>query len=68
MNFGSFGRLSGVIDSSYRDFVTPKNEGRLVTVRGKGRGKKQSVQGSPVVVHLSNTHTVLDTIGGTYQG
>jgi len=28
----------GVIDSRYRDFVTPNNEGGCVTVRGKGRG------------------------------
>ena len=48
-----------VIDRSFRDVVTPKNEDRWVTVRGAGR--KQSVQGSPVVVPLSNKYTVLDT-------
>ena len=51
-----------VIDRSYGDVVTPRNEGRWVTVRR--RGKKQSVQGSPAVVHLDNKYTILDTVGG----
>jgi len=59
----------GVTDSSHRHFVTPKNEGRWVTVRGKGRGKKLSVQGSPVVVRLSNIYIPFSIqLGGTYQG
>ena len=53
----------GVIDSSYREVVTPKNEASWVTVR-RGEGRKQSVQGSPVVVPLQNKYTVLDTVGG----
>jgi len=51
-----------VIDRSYQDVVTPRREGSWVTVRGKGR--KQPVQGSPVVVSLNNRYTVLDTVGG----
>ena len=51
-----------VIDRSFRDVVTPKNEDRWVTVRGAGR--KQSVQGSPVVVPLGNKYSALDTVEG----
>jgi len=51
-----------VIERSYRDIVTPKNEGSLVTVRSR-KGKKQSVQGSPTVVPLNNKYTILDTVG-----
>eukprot|EP00061_Rhincodon_typus_P002405 g17473.t1 len=45
------------IETSYRGIVTPKNEGSWVTVK-KGKGRKQSVQGSPVVVPLNNKYTV----------
>lgn len=50
------------IDRSFRDAVTPRTENRWVTVRGAGR--KQSVQGSPVVVPLSNKYSALDTVEG----
>eukprot|EP00061_Rhincodon_typus_P001350 g14545.t1 len=45
-----------VIEMSYRDRVTPKNEGSWVTV-------KERKQGSPVVVPLNNKYAVLDTAG-----
>ena len=52
----------GVIDRSFREVATPKTGDRWVTVRGNG--KKQSVQGPPAVVPLSNKYTALDTCGG----
>ena len=51
-----------VINRSFRDVVTLRNEDRWVTVRGAGR--KQSVQGSPVVVPLGNKYSALDTVEG----
>jgi len=62
MNFGSFGMQRGVIDRSFREVATPKITDGWVTVRGTGR--KQSVQGSPAVLPLSNKYTVLDTCEG----
>jgi len=50
------------IDKSFRDIVTPGMENRWVTVRGAER--KRSVQGSPVVVPLSNKYSALDTAEG----
>jgi len=57
-----------VIDRSFRDVVTPKNEDRWVTMRGAQR-KHSLLTGSPVFLSLCNKYTVLDTGGGgTYQG
>eukprot|EP00061_Rhincodon_typus_P001640 g15357.t1 len=47
-----------VTETSYKDIVTPKNESSWVTVR-KAKGRKQSVQGSPVVIPLNNKYTVV---------
>jgi len=51
-----------VIDRSFREITTQKIIDRWVTKRGIG--KKQSVQGSPVVVPLSNKYTPLDACEG----
>ena len=48
-----------VIDNSYREVTTPKSLGGWVTKRKTG--KKQTVQGSPVGVTLSNRYSLLDT-------
>jgi len=55
-----------VIDRSFREVVTPKIGDSWVTVRGAGR--KQSVQGPPAVVPLSNKFTALATCGGDLPG
>ncbi|XP_078056734.1 uncharacterized protein LOC144480983 [Mustelus asterias] len=49
-----------VIDKSYREVHTPRNEDTWVTVR---KDKKQTVQRSPVAVPLYNKYTVLDPVG-----
>eukprot|EP00061_Rhincodon_typus_P000947 g13257.t1 len=55
----------GVIERSYREVVTLKvqEKGSWVTVR-KGKGNRQTVQGSPVAVPLNKKYTVLDTVAG----
>eukprot|EP00061_Rhincodon_typus_P005627 g25380.t1 len=55
----------GVIERSYKEVVTPKlqEKGSWVTVR-KGKGDRQTVQGSPVAVPLNKKYTILDTVEG----
>eukprot|EP00061_Rhincodon_typus_P016237 g44344.t1 len=55
----------GVIDRSYKVVVTPKvqEKGSWVNVR-RGKGNRQTGQGSPVAVPLNNKYTILDTFGG----
>eukprot|EP00061_Rhincodon_typus_P007256 g28775.t1 len=55
----------GVIERSYMEVVTPKvqDKGRWVTVR-RGKGDRQTAQGSPVAIPLNNKYTALDTVAG----